>query len=315
MSPAESLARVCRQLGARVPLWTQGPGSNVSLKAGGALYVKASGARLDAVRADAGVAAVDLPRAVAALGALRESDPGAEQGYAEALEASTLPGCVGRPSMETGFHLVLPRSWVVHLHAVTALLMSWERSRRPAEFDAWLRGATPLALGFLPAARPGFLLARQLERAPAADVYVLANHGLVLQDDAAPDAEGSRLSQWSALERAFCRRHGYLELEAQLGGAPAGPDDAPAPYLAYFPDTAVFRDRIEAVLLPVGEQGAAPLFRLAPDAFARDRDAAEIWVAGQRLFRWCPSLPELPAQIRGAVPSLPTELYRRGERR
>lgn len=57
MNPsARALADLCRAAGRRVPQWTQGTGGNISVKdEDGALWIKASGLRLDQVGARGGL--------------------------------------------------------------------------------------------------------------------------------------------------------------------------------------------------------------------------------------------------------------------
>lgn len=78
------------------------------------------------------------------------------------------------------------------------------------------------------------------------------------------------------------------------------------PLKIYFPDTAVFLDRLRAVLLP--KNGA---FALAGSAWETDLDAAEIFWATQLLFEARPSLAELPSRITGSLAEMPTEAHRR----
>ncbi|MGQ0503682.1 MAG: class II aldolase/adducin family protein, partial [Myxococcaceae bacterium] len=131
-----SLAQACHAVGQRIPYWTQGAGGNLSVKDGDALFIKASGLRLDSVSPERGVAEVSLAEARERLGALSVEDPRAEEAYAAALA----PRVAGAPraSMETGMHVWLPERWVSHFHSLPALLMAGAHAREPARFATWL---------------------------------------------------------------------------------------------------------------------------------------------------------------------------------
>lgn len=304
---------LCHAIGARIPIWTQGPGGNVSLKVRDdgkeVLLIKASGLRLDQVKPDRGIARVALERFKSAMAAARTLDDtdDPEPEYARIL--GECPLGAERPSMETGFHALLPARWVVHFHSLPALLMASHYAESPERLSRWLStNANGFSVAFLSAERPGWRLALKVQDA-AADVLILANHGLIAQLEQPAD-----LDRWADVEARFCGDFGYPLLAELLsgGGAAAGPlgADEVTPLKLYFPDSAVFLDRLTAVLEPA-DTGAAPGFRLAADGWTRDRDAAELWLATVLLHRSRPELEELPQPIAETVAALPTELFRR----
>src|SRR5262245_58512773 len=128
------VAGACRQVGSQIPHWTQGAGGNLSLKDERWLYIKASGFRLDGVTPEKGVSRVDREKLLALLEKCRT-----EEEYSDALSQSRAPESP-RPSMEAGFHAVLPGKWVIHFHSLAAVLMCHEWASQRARFDAWARG-------------------------------------------------------------------------------------------------------------------------------------------------------------------------------
>jgi len=93
-------------------------------------------------------------------------------------------------------------------------------------------------------------------------------------------------------------RPSYDSLRAQYGSIPSQ-------LKLYFPDTAVFLERLHAGLR---REGAGFVLREG----GADQDVEEIWLATVLLQRARPGLAELPAAIAETVASLPTERFRRG---
>lgn len=156
------------------PLQIQGPGGNVSLKAGGTMLVKASGTWL----ADAHQQDIFAPvNAEAMKAALTSGDPVAEE-PAEFLLSGSL-----RPSIETTFHAALEAPVVLHTHCVATLARS-TAPIPPAELDE-------LGLVFVPYRKPGAELARSVLEAwrPGAKGAVLGNHGLIVVGETVAEAE------------------------------------------------------------------------------------------------------------------------------
>ena len=156
------------------PLQIQGPGGNVSLKAGGQMLVKASGTWLaDAAREDifAPVDAEAMKKALVA-GAPTADRP------AEFLLSDAL-----RPSIETSFHAALDAPVVLHTHCVATLARS-TASIPATDLDA-------LRLVFVPYHKPGAALARSVLAAwhPGVKGVVLGNHGLIATGETVAEAE------------------------------------------------------------------------------------------------------------------------------
>jgi rhamnose utilization protein RhaD (predicted bifunctional aldolase and dehydrogenase) len=144
----------------RDPLLVQAASGNTSIKLGGELWIKASGKWL----ADAGWDEIFVP-----------------------VDRNTLEARHGKlsPSIETAMHVALPHRVVIHVHSVNAI--SWavreDGRTRVTERLAGLRWAW---VPYVPSGQP---LAREIQRSrqcsqnEAPDVFVLANHGLVVAAD------------------------------------------------------------------------------------------------------------------------------------
>lgn len=180
----------CARIGRDAGL-VQGAGGNVSLKRQGVLHVKASGKWLaDAEQQDIFVA-LDLDKA-------RSRAAAGSEGFADCL----LDGATLRPSIETGMHVVMPQTVVLHLHSVNAL---WYATLRHGQHAL----AQPLAgidWHWIPYCRPGAPLADAIRtridlNATTATVLVLGNHGLVV----AADDLHSTLTTLATVETALHR--------------------------------------------------------------------------------------------------------------
>jgi ribulose-5-phosphate 4-epimerase/fuculose-1-phosphate aldolase len=287
----DKLIDLSQRIGKQIPFWTQGPGGNISVKEGNVLRVKASGVRLDGVGTAAQIADVDIPSTKAALEAIPGQSYEDEKKYSAALQGSK------KPSMETGMHLVLPRKWVAHFHSLVALLMAHEYKRDPLKMTEWTRKNVLNTIEFLEALRPGLVLSQRLKKHKGTAFFVLENHGVLIQGD-----DPAILDAWTDVEDKFIRdwkREAVRRLSVHQ----------PTPLKLYFPDSAVFLERLKKILEPAGKN----MFQMKKDARQTDRDAYEIWWATEILYAACPELGELPVHIAGVVADLPTEKYRRGE--
>jgi rhamnose utilization protein RhaD (predicted bifunctional aldolase and dehydrogenase) len=160
-----------RQLSARVgsdPLLVQASNGNTSIKLEGILWIKGSGKWLARANQEEMLIPVDLAEAREAVEQARE------------IEQRHISGNRIRPSIETAMHSVLPHHVVIHVHSISTI--AWAiRLDGIDELAARLRG---LHWQWIPYAASGIPLARQIEMAVArskdTDVFILANHGLVV---------------------------------------------------------------------------------------------------------------------------------------
>lgn len=150
---------------------TQGAGGNTSLKAGGWMWIKASGTWLADAGKDDIFVPVDLRSALDAIA----------RGVDEKAVWKTPGGRVLRSSIETSLHAVIPMPWVVHLHTLHS--MFWASTENAAGSIARLLDGLPWT--WVEYARPGLPLTVELKRTydPAQRIWVLGNHGLVVAGD------------------------------------------------------------------------------------------------------------------------------------
>ena len=167
----ESLADLSARLG-RDPLLIQGSSGNTSVKVDGALWIKASGTRL----ADA-----------------NEQNIFTRVDVSQALWDAPHPGSSAngdlRPSIETTMHARLPQKIVVHVHSVNVIAWSVRRDGR----EHVARRLAGLHWSWIPHVLSGLPLAQEiskaLQRDPDGDIFVLANHGLVVCGESFRSAE------------------------------------------------------------------------------------------------------------------------------
>ncbi len=147
----------------RDPLLAQASCGNTSCKLDGTLWIKASGKWLR----DADDTDIFVPVDLVPLRNQWKRDP----------QRAVLPS---RASIETFMHAVLPQRVVAHVHAINAI--AWAvRKDGASQLTARLDG---LRWAWIPYVASGLPLAIAIERAiaiePDANVFILANHGLVI---------------------------------------------------------------------------------------------------------------------------------------
>lgn len=323
------LIHISHRVGSKTPFWVQGPGGNISFKETDSkprkIWIKASGTRLDEMSEQYGLAAADLDKILPPLRQLDHTTQNLdkleklETKYETLIKSSALAGAnLGRPSMETGFHALLSKKWVLHFHAIGAVLMSHVQKTQPETLEALFKKHS-LTVSFVEPLRPGLVLSKELGERPSVDVYILENHGLILQSDSA-----DILERWEQIESKFLKDHigwtarsfhnaDFKETLTLL------PDPVAGPLKIFLPDTAVYKNEIQA-LLKQESTGEYSLPRYLALSYFKDRqryrkelNLSEIWIATQVLLKLCPELAELPAKISDTVAHLPTEKFRKGK--
>ncbi len=190
------------------PLLVQGPGGNTSIKYGRKMWIKASGTELaDALEKNIFVE-VDSHRAIAEI-------DGVGDGTCRAAlvdQSSTL-----RPSIETAFHALLPFRFVVHVHSIATIChaASVEGEKLLSQKLAGLEWT------FVPYQRPGIPLTRAIREVmgtPAAKVYILKNHGLIVCGESVDEAD----SLLQEVERRLHLPSRPAEFEISIPPAPDG---------------------------------------------------------------------------------------------
>lgn len=176
-SVREQVCTLAASVGAERSL-TQAAGGNISWKENETIFVKASGMCLaDALRSDIFVA-------LEFEGALRQINE-KQYDFSVGVSEGTL-----RPSIETAFHIVLPQKIILHLHPVDVIA----RSIQVGGEIGIAQALTGLNWAWLDYCKPGEMLAREIERVSderdvTPDVWILANHGIVVCAETVPDVE------------------------------------------------------------------------------------------------------------------------------
>jgi rhamnose utilization protein RhaD (predicted bifunctional aldolase and dehydrogenase) len=187
------------------PLLTQASTGNISLKLGGALWIKASGKWL----ADATGGKILIPLDLAGVHAsIRQNiDP-----------AELYPNA----SIETAMHVTMPHRVVLHVHSVNTI--AWAvREDAAAQLEARLDG---LRWQWIPYVASGLPLAREIGRALSAradtDVLVLGNHGLVLGGEDCRAAQDllNEIERRLAIAPREAHPANYALLTELAGGSP-----------------------------------------------------------------------------------------------
>ncbi len=309
------------------PQLVQGPGGNVSVKDGPDLVIKASGYRFGELSATAGLTRVDLAglrRTLADPAAW--GGPDAEARYAALLAAARRDPEAPRPSLEAGFHALLPERFVLHTHSLCGLLAATLPPATPAVADLLTATAqSGVTLHAVAAALPGLRLTEAVRRGLAAArppsgtpaLWLLRNHGVIWT--------GDELAAVVAAAEAFeTRGRAALRLAARPLPTVSGADtDAPLVDFsawsdftwsdaALFPDFAVFFAAPERRPRVVGAR-----VTLAPGPPSAVRDASELVFAEAALASAAApiaALPAWPATFAEQVAALPTEALRVSER-
>lgn len=203
-----AFAHLSQAAGARTD-YVQGGGGNTSVKlSDGLMAIKASGFRLSDIRPDAAYAVLDY----AALRAFYHTHEvkefaDVEKSGSEQVKAATrqIEGLQQlRPSVEAGFHSILPK-FVLHSHSVYANLAACAQEGKKIAADAL--SDAPYSWGFVPYTDPGSRLTftirdeitrveRECGKAPC--VLFMQNHGLIAAHE---DAEACTLIHADANER------------------------------------------------------------------------------------------------------------------
>jgi rhamnose utilization protein RhaD (predicted bifunctional aldolase and dehydrogenase) len=161
------------------PLLVQAGTGNTSIKLDGVLWIKASGKWLaDAIRDDIFVP-VPLPDVKRSVRSGNDLLP-AYRGRS---------GKLLRSSVETTMHAVLPHRVVIHVHSINTIAWAVRRDG-PFQLKQRLAG---LNWQWIPYVASGLPLALEIDkrlfRFPGANIFVLANHGLVVCGESCDSCE------------------------------------------------------------------------------------------------------------------------------
>jgi rhamnose utilization protein RhaD (predicted bifunctional aldolase and dehydrogenase) len=184
--PAEitELRSLSERLG-RDPLLVQASSGNTSIKLDGTLWIKASGKWL----ANAMQEEMLVPVALSDLRENLQASGLSNAPYEFSGTGAWVNGNYLRASIETAMHAILPHRVVIHVHSVNTI--SWavrlDGPERLAERLAGLRWSwIPYASSGLPLAR---LIGKAMDSEAGTNVFILANHGLVVCGESCDAAE------------------------------------------------------------------------------------------------------------------------------
>ncbi len=166
----ERLADLSARLG-RDPSLVQAASGNTSVKLAHSLWIKASGKWLADAQRERIFVALDLNQ-------LRRD-----------TDSCRAPGGELCPSIETAMHALLPHRVVLHVHSVNTIAWAVRQDGR----EQLAHRLLGLHWQWIPHVASGRPLAREIAKvtcaAPETDVFVLANHGLVVCGDSCGAAE------------------------------------------------------------------------------------------------------------------------------
>jgi len=287
--------------------WLQGPGGNTSLKdkQQQILNIKPSGYRLEKVKSDKDLSQVKLDRFLNDFKQVENATNSEEKEtlYKDLIGVSTIT-TDRRPSMETGFHAVLPDDFVFHIHSLVAILVCDMEGSQKNKFHSWYSKEWQKILGDLTevdAVMPGAELALSLQKVKNFRVIFLKNHGAILQFN-----DTDRLEKYQNFELAVLKE--FFPKGILFRSLQTFPKDLlKGPIKFYFPDFVILFPRINKFLTKIDED----TYQLSEKAEKEDADVYENWMATQILYHIKPNLKELPMDIIEKVPYLPTELVRK----
>lgn len=293
MKDLNQLLSAYQKLSASLPLWTQGQGSNLSVKDPGRrqLWIKPSGYRLDGVRGASDLVQIDLNQLPSDWKALSQEQ------YAQAIKAAQVGTSDKRPSMETGFHAVLKGDYVFHFHSLAGILMEYRKS----ESAAWLREKWSSGdFHFVEYVTPGLDLTAAIEKHPDATLFFLKQHGVILAG-----AQASVLDQWMALEADWMHETYGVRWPLTASFDELTMKFASGDLKVLFPDMAVYLTRMPQVLERDGQS-----WKLKAGARSLESNLTELWVATQFLLALEKDLPEISESEIQKITGLPTEQFR-----
>jgi Class II Aldolase and Adducin N-terminal domain len=195
-------------------LQAQAAGCNLSIKLDEQrMIIKSSGARLKDVSDQLGWTLMDYGRVMSGLREISAKFPPGnrrEIAYADLLQAASLKAS-SRPSMEAGFHTILPDPYVFHVHSAAGILLGFLGVRQVAQ-RMNRRWPAPVRFRSVGSQLPGMELSWSIHglkpvMAPrkAVTLWFLENHGLIWSS-----------SDWNALQKAMAAFERHFQKEFQF---------------------------------------------------------------------------------------------------
>lgn len=195
-SPLKDLSYISRAVG-RHPAYVQGGGGNTSVKMDGNLMaIKASGYLLSDVTEEDGFSVVDYK----AIRDYLDNPDNSEDAFVQRIK-SMVVDTINRPSIETGFHVLLD-DYVIHTHSVYANILTCSQ-----EGKALAEKLFPDAL-WITYATPGRELTLKIRDAIAQhpcrpEIIFLQNHGIIVTGKTSTTALDSHDSLNNTIQKFF----------------------------------------------------------------------------------------------------------------
>lgn len=185
----DNLIKLSHQIGARLD-YVQGGGGNISVKISDNLMaIKASGYELKNMTFQDGFAFVNYQEIAKKISELVIDKGDNEQIFSNIIKSFTkiIESCPSlRPSMETGFHSIIPFKYVIHSHAVYSNVLGCAKEGKKI-MDRILPQAR-----FVEYSNPGWQVTKAifsaLQKKQSSQIILLQNHGLIIAADDANEA-------------------------------------------------------------------------------------------------------------------------------
>lgn len=298
-----NLLRVNEYICSQGVLWNQGQGGNVSVKTSdSALYIKPSGFRLDDLNDISDFIKVDfhmLNESLTKIIAANKNETYSEMNYSQALELSKLDSSSPlRPSMELGFHSVIPSKYVLHFHSLLCMLLL----EKPCS-ELLLKLKTNYPISDLDYFTPGFFLTKKLMNQNfTKKIYLLKNHGVIFHFDDPNEFEmfkSFHLDLLIGLNTVF-KLDCLKIVEDTLNSRSISCD-----FKYFFPDIAIMEDKIKKNL--VKEKNNTYFIRQEESVSVNILENWQAICIIQKIFPGCETLPTVEVN---KLVNLPSEIAR-----
>lgn len=285
-------------------VWIQASGGNVSFKENDLIYIKPSGISIEEFSNEK-VAIFSRQRFLNSFKKIDPLNSDAERDYSEAIKQSQCnkESISLRPSMEAGFHALLGKKYVIHVHSIAVILLCHLRGTDEQTINDWLSKTTDKKIAFIPKVVPGFRLTKAIENNPESDWYFLENHGLIINTDDPLEVEIVK-----EFEKNFLREFDFknvlyfyenpLKINELL--------DAEFPWAPIFPDSFVFMDKLLSMVEPADKLGLYKIKNL------KENDKLfELWAAMILINQAASDLGLWTQEEYALITNMPTEVYRK----
>ena len=187
----EEFIKISQQLGKNI-LLAQGAGGNTSIKIKNRLYIKASGYKLKDMTLNHGYACCLYKPLAAYFNGKKRNTKKDEQQFIQLITGHLIQSeTYGLPSMEAGFHAVIPSKYVFHMHSVYVNIFNC--MRYGSLIIKKLCKDNPYTI--LNYANPGYELAYLLSKKQSLPPLIfLKNHGIIIHSQNI--SECLRLTTW-----------------------------------------------------------------------------------------------------------------------